>query len=142
MIKELLTGKSTFAQLFRYTFAAGIGLVIDFGTVIFTKQILGFHYLLAAAAGFTLGLIVTYIFSNLVVFGKPTGNQARLFVLFTIIGIVGLGLLTLLMWLLTGLLGLNYIASKAIATIAVFLWNFFARKSLYKDNARSLPYEL
>jgi putative flippase GtrA len=141
MLKELLRGNSTHAQMFRYAFVAGFGLVVDFGTVIFTKQILGFHYLAAACCGFILGLIVTYILSNLAVFGKPKGNQWQLFTLFALIGIVGLGILNLLMWALTGGLGLNYIVSKALATIVVFMWNFFARKRLYKD-AEELPYEL
>lgn len=127
--------------MFRYAFVAGIGLIVDFSAVIFTKQVLHFHYLIAACSGFILGLIVTYFLSNLAVFGKPRGNQLQLFTLFALIGVVGLGILNLLMWLLTGGLGLNYIVSKALATIAVFMWNFFARKRLYRD-AEELPYEL
>ena len=141
MLRDLLHSSATHAQLIRYAFVAGVGLAADFITVIFTKQILGFYYLLATTCGFMLGLIITYILSNKVVFGEPKGNQGKLFVLFTFIGVVGLGILSILMWLLTGRLGINYIVSKAIATIVVFIWNFFARKSLYKD-AQKLPYEL
>jgi len=139
-IKNFLRSNSTHAQMFRYAFVAGFGLVADFGTVIFTKQILGFHYLLAACAGFALGLIITYVLSNLMVFGKPKGDKRKLFITFALIGIVGLGMLNLLMWGLTGGLGVNYIVSKALATIVVFMWNFFARKRLYKD-ADELSYE-
>ncbi len=141
MIKNILTSSSTHAQFIRYGFVAGLGLVVDFGTVIFTKQVLGFHYLLAACAGFVLGLIVTYILSNMVVFGKPKGDRRKLFAIFALIGLVGLGILNLLMWGLTGGLGLNYILSKALATVVVFMWNFFARKRLYEE-AEELPYEL
>jgi len=140
-IKTLIKGNSTHAQMFRYAFVAGFGLVVDFGTVVFTKQVLGFHYLIAACAGFLLGLIVTYYLSNLMVFGAPKGDKRKLFIIFALIGLVGLGILNLLMWALTGGLGLNYIISKALATIVVFAWNFFARKQLYKD-ADELPYEL
>jgi len=140
-IKTLVKGNSTHAQMFRYAFVAGFGLVVDFGTVVFTKQVLGFHYLIAACAGFLLGLIVTYYLSNLMVFGAPKGDKRKLFIIFALIGLVGLGILNLLMWALTGGLGLNYIISKALATIVVFAWNFFARKQLYKD-ADELPYEL
>lgn len=140
-IRTITRGKQTHAQLIRYAFVAAFGLVIDFGTVIFTKQVLNFHYLVAACCGFILGLIVTYVLSNKIVFGAPKGNTRRLFLLFALIGIVGLGLLNLLMWIMTGGLGINYIVSKALATIVVFAWNFFARKSLYTD-AEELPYEL
>ncbi len=144
MIKELLHGTSTYAQMFRYAFVAVFGLVVDFGTVIFTKQVLGFYYLIAACCGFLLGLVCTYILSNKLVFGRPKGDQRRLFILFGIIGLVGLGILNLLMWILTGQFGINYIVSKALATIVVFMWNFFARKTLYKDDpeVKELPYEL
>lgn len=141
MIRKLLRSGSTHAQMFRYAFVASFGLIVDFGTIIFTKQVLGLHYLLAACAGFVLGLIVTYALSNLVVFGKPKGDKRKLFIIFALIGVVGLGILNLLMWAMTGLLGINYIVSKALATIVVFMWNFFARKSLYRD-AEELPYEL
>lgn len=142
MFSKLLHSPSTHAQFIRYAFVAGIGLVADFGTVIFTKQVLGFHYLIAAVCGFTVGLVITYILSNKAVFGAPKGDRRKLFILFALVGIVGLGILSVLMWILTGGLGINYIFSKALATIAVFLWNFFARKSLYKDQAKELPYEL
>lgn len=139
---KVLKSTDTRAQMFRYAFVAGFGLVIDFGAVIFTKQILGFHYLAAACAGFILGLIVTYVLSNTLVFGQPKGDKRKLFIIFTLIGLVGLGILNLLMWGLTDGFGLNYIASKALATIVVFLWNFYARKRLYKEEAERLPYEL
>lgn len=126
----------------RYAFVAGLGLMVDFGTVIFAKQLLGLHYLVAACAGFLLGLIVTYILSNSLVFGQPKGDKRKLFILFALIGLVGLGILNLIMWALTGGIGLNYIVSKALATVVVFMWNFFARKSLYKEDAKQLPYEL
>lgn len=143
-IDSLLHGSSTFAQMFRYGFVAGFGLVVDFGTVIFTGEVLGFHYLLAATSGFLLGLIVTYYLSNKLVFGQPKGDKRKVFILFAVIGLIGLIILNLLMWLLTGGLGINYIISKALATIVVFMWNFFARKALYKaePEVKQVPYEL
>jgi putative flippase GtrA len=46
----------------------------------------------------------------------------------------GLIILNVLVWLLTGKLGLNYILSKTIATVFVFLWNFYARNKLYQES--------
>lgn len=137
-----IKSRSVPGQFVRYFLVAGVGLGVDFGTIIFTKEILGFHYLIAACSGFILGLVVTYILSNEVVFGTPKGNKHVLFILFTIIGIVGLGILNLLMWLLVSKAGLNYLFAKVLATIVVFMWNFFGRKTLYMDNTQNLPYEL
>lgn len=120
-------------QLVRYFSVALIGLVVDFGLVIFTKEILGLYYLASICIGFICGLFVTYILSNMFVFGQPKTSPKTLFFFFGVIGIVGLGILNLLVFLFTDIVGINYIISKAIATIAVFMWNFFARRSLYHD---------
>ena len=135
MRRDLLSQKVV-RQFVRYFAVAGVGLVVDFGTVIFTKQILGFYYLLAVCCGFILGLIFTYIFSNKFVFGAPKVDHKKAFVLFGVIGLVGLGILNILMLILTGWLGVNYIIAKALATIVVFAWNFLARRTLFhEDNA-------
>jgi len=110
--------------------------------MVILKQLLGVYYLLATMCGFVLGLIVTYILSNKLVFGKPKDNKVKLFIMFALIGLIGLGILSLIVWILTGKLGLNYILSKTIATFIVFLWNFFARKLLYDSVYLELPYEL
>jgi putative flippase GtrA len=123
----------TSKQLIKYAVAAFIGLVIDFGSVVFTKEILGLNYLWAVTTGFLLGLLVTYLLSNKYVFGAAKINRKAEILLFTAIGIGGLFILDLLVWVMTGKLGLNYIVSKAIATIVVFTWNFFARRSLYHE---------
>lgn len=142
MLDDLLRSSRTHAQFIRYFLIAAIGLVFDFATVIFTKEVLHFYYLIAACSGFVLGLIITYVLSNKLVFGKPKDSTSKAFLLFGIIGLVGLGILNLLMWIFTSELGVNYIASKALATVVVFIWNFFARRTLYDPQEIELPYEL
>lgn len=132
----------TLFDLIKYGFVAALGLVVDFGTLIFFKEVAGLNYLVAVCLGFILGLIVTYFLSNKYVFGTPKDKAHKVFILFGIIGVVGLGILSLLEWLLTSKIGINYIVSKALATIVVFTWNFFARRTLYTQDELNLPYEL
>jgi putative flippase GtrA len=81
-----------------------------------------------------VGLAVTYVLSNKYVFGESKfASKKADFVLFALIGLIGLLLLNLLMWGLTGGIGINYLASKILATIVVYIWNFFARRALYKN---------
>jgi putative flippase GtrA len=121
-------------QFIRYLLVAFIGLGFDFGTLVFCKQILGINYLLAAVAGFSVGLVVNYLLSVRYVFTNPKiKSHAMNFGLFAVIGLIGLGTLTLCMWLLTGGLHINYIISKVIATVFVYMWNFFARRTLYHN---------
>jgi putative flippase GtrA len=121
-------------QFTKYFGVALIGYVIDFGTLIALTEILHVHYLIAATSGFILGLIVVYILSGKYVFGASKIKSRLIeFLLFAVIGLVGLGLLNLLMWVMTGLFGIYYIVSKIFATIVVYIWNFLARRSLYED---------
>ena len=123
----------TSKQLIIYGLAASVGLAVDFGVLILSKELLGLHYLLAVAAGFISGLIVVFLLSNRFVFGTPKGSLHSIFLLFAFIGLIGLVILEILVWFFAEELHLNYLLSKAIATIFVFMWNFFARKTLYQE---------
>lgn len=121
-------------QFIKYFGAALVGYAFDFGTLVVLHETLHINYLIAAVCGFILGLIVLYIVSNKYVFGESKiKSKSKEFSIFAIIGIVGLGILTLLMWLLTGYFHVNYIISKIVATIFVYAWNFMARRSLYNS---------
>ena len=53
---------------------------------------------------------------------------------FALIGLIGLGLTELLMWLFAGRAGLHYLPSKLLTTALVFIWNFAAKKLLLFRN--------
>lgn len=125
-------------QFSRYFGVALIGYIFDFGTLILLHEVLHMHYLIAATCGFVIGLIILYILSNKYVFGESKiKSKSTEFGLFAIIGLIGLGILNLLMWIFTDYFFANYIVSKIIATIFVYMWNFFARRSLYHDQITS-----
>ena len=122
------------AQFMKYFSAALVGYIFDFGTLIFCTEVLNLHYLIGATAGFIIGLIVVYLLSSRYVFGESKLNSRKKeLALFAIIGVIGLGILNIIMWLLTDLLVMNYILSKIAATIVVYAWNFLARRSLYNN---------
>jgi putative flippase GtrA len=121
---------NTIIQLFRYTFVGGFAFIVDFGLLIFLTEIIGYHYLLSAAISFTIGLFVNYLLSIMWVFSNSKYHN-RIFeiIIFTIIGIIGLGINEIVLYVLTGVLQLtHYIVSKLASTIIVYGWNFFARK--------------
>lgn len=121
-------------QFVKYFGAALVGYVFDFGILILLREIFDVHYLIAATAGFTVGLVVVYIISNRYVFGESKlASRKAEFALFALIGIVGLGILNGMMFVMTGVFGIAYILSKIIATVVVYAWNFFARRSLYHN---------
>lgn len=121
-------------QFVKYFGVALIGYIADFGSLILLTELLNIHYLIAASVGFTMGLIVIYILSNRFVFGKSKIKTKYIeFIIFAGIGLIGLGLLNLLMWIFTERFGAYYIISKIIATVFVYMWNFFARRAIYHE---------
>ncbi len=62
--------------------------------------------------------------------GLPKPRIAPEYGLFVFVGVVGLGLNELLLWMFTDALGLYYLLSKVIGASLVFFWNFGMRKAL------------
>ncbi len=118
-------------QLFRYTFVGGLAFIVDFGTLFILKETFHIYYLIAAGIAFALGWLINYAISVVWVFPqKKFQNKTVEFLLFGAIGLVGLGLNEIFMFLLTDKVALHYLVSKIIATGGIYFWNFFARKFL------------
>ena len=133
MLDKLIKDKTdnTLIQLFRYTFVGGIAFGVDFSLLFLLTEFAGIHYLVSAAISFSLGLATNYILSISWVFNtRNVSNRYHEFVIFGIIGIVGLGMNELIIWSFTEYLHFYYLVSKIVSTIMVYLWNFFARKKL------------
>ncbi len=119
----------TIIQLFRYVFVGGAAFIVDFGSLFILTDFFGIYYLISAAIAFILGLIVNYILSISWVFNnRKLDNSTLEFGVFTLIGIVGLGLNEVFIWFFTAEVGFYYLISKIISAVIVLFWNFFARK--------------
>ena len=120
---------NTLIQLFRYTFVGGFAFIVDFSLLVILTEFCGIHYLISTAIALTIGLSINYCLSVIWVFDKrKLANRSIEFTLFAIIGIIGLGLNELFIWLFTEFAGFHYLISKIISTAIIYLWNFFARK--------------
>lgn len=120
-------------QLLRYLFVGGIAFAADFGLLAFLTECCNMPYLLSGCCGFIGGLTVNYLLSIRWVFNKHNSDSSSAmvdFVVFAIIGVIGLGLNALIMWIATERMGAHYLLSKIISTILVFGWNFLGRRVL------------
>lgn len=134
-IKKLFKEKTdnVFIQFFRYLFVGGFAAIVNIGMLYVFTDILYLYYLVSNILSFILGLIVNYLLSKKFVFQDETSiSKTKEFIIYTIIGVIGLGLDTLFVWLFTDLTKIYYMLSKLISTAFVFIWNFGARKILYK----------
>ena len=117
-------------QFVRYVISGMTAFLVDMALLAFLTECFGEKLLLLwTAIGFAIGLCITYLFSIFWVFDdrrfKSRTAEASLF---AVIGLTGLGLTELLMWLLAGKAGIHYLVAKVITTLLVFLWNFTAKK--------------
>ena len=120
---------TTLVQFVRYTFVGGLSFLVDAGTLVLATEWLELHYLVSAIIGFQVGLATNYALSTLWVFSRRVmRHRGWEFVLFAAVGLVGLGINELVLWFLTGFVGVHYGGSKCAAAVLVYLWNFSARK--------------
>ena len=109
----------------------GIAFIVDFSLLYALTEYLNLHYLTSATISFVAGLFVNYLLSKIWVFSDSKFSSKKVeFVLFAVIGVVGLAINDLMIWIFSDLLCLWYMLSKVIATVVTYLWNFFARKYL------------
>lgn len=131
IVDQLFRNKTnnSYTQLFRYTIVGGFAFIIDSGCLFLFTEYFHIHYLLSAGISFILGLIVNYSLSISWVFGSRNIHNGYIeFLIFLIIGVVGLGLNELFIWIFTEKLLLYYLISKILTAIIVYFWNFTARK--------------
>jgi len=116
-------------QFARYLIVGGIAFLFDFLTLFFFTEIIILHYLISNILGFIVGLVINYSLSISWVFNKRTlGSKSAEFTVFAIIGIIGLALNELFLWIFTDAFGVYYLISKLIATLLVLIWNFVSRR--------------
>lgn len=131
--------EDTWIQLFRSLFVGGIATIVDFGVAAIVRELFGGNDVVSNIVGFVFGLITNYLISILWVFKKHNMNIATEFAVFSIIGLIGLGINTLIVYFLGNLwnsqeVGIMFYVAKMIATLITLIWNFAARKIiLYKN---------
>lgn len=133
--QEILFGKTdkTKIQLIRNIIVECVRYSVNIVILwLLNDIILGPNYLAISTiiASIIAGL-VNYLFSSVWVFHKTekvTNKNIYKFVLFTLVGVVGLGINVAITTLLTNKFGVYVLLSNTIAQIVVFFFNFFGRK--------------
>lgn len=132
LAKKLFVIKSdnTHVQFLRYLFVGGVSAIVDMGVFFIAVNMLDLHYLAGQTFGFIFGLITNYIISVLWVF-RHTGNLQKEFSLFAIVGIGGLLLSYVFLWIFIDIFQIHTFGNMLAKIITVFLvlfWNFGMRK--------------
>jgi len=141
---QLFKGKTgnLFIQIIRYLIAGGVAFMVDFALLYLLTDIFNVYYLTSSRISFSVGLIITYLFSIFWVFDKRRINNRKIeFLIFAIIGIIGFILTDLFMKFFTENLFQKfeyaYLFSKILTTMIVFVWNFIAKKIILFTKQRT-----
>ena len=107
----------------------GLAFVFDTSTLFSLTQFLKVNYLISAPLGFIVGTIVNYTLSRTWVFERRrlVSTPAEM-TIFTLIGVVGLGITEWILWFFQSRLKIYYLFAKGVSGVVVFGWNFGARK--------------
>gem|GEM_PF-773307 len=119
-------------SLFRYLLASLLALILDTAIFSASLRVFGFGLGLSATFGFVAGVILTYVFSITWVFKGRVLNKRPIleFLLFIGIGIIGLGVTQLVLWM--GVIWLQFWPEmvKLAAAVATFICNYLLRRGM------------
>lgn len=133
-----LASRSLAGEFARYFGAGLVALGVDFTLYVALTELAGWHYLVSATAAFCAGLTTVYLFSIFWVFRERRIRKGgREFILFSVIGIAGLALTAVVLYVLTDVFKLDYRLSKIAAAAIIFLFNFGCRKYFLFRSSRA-----
>lgn len=114
---------------FRYFGASALALGIDTAILAGLVYLAGVHYLVAAPLGFAGGLALVYLLSVRWVFAERRLADRRVeFAIFAFIGLVGMGINELILYIGVDRFALNPVQAKIPSAALVFCFNFATRK--------------
>lgn len=111
--------------------AVGISTVaLDYLLLYLLTEFTPLGYFFSAGVSFLLASACNYLLSVRFVFIAGRFPRSFEFSCFLLTSLAGLGLNQVMMWLLVGLAGLNYLLAKTLSIVVVTVWNFLSKKRL------------
>jgi len=128
-----------FSEAAKYAAASALALLVDTGLLLALTRYAGWHYLVAGTCSFLAGASVAYALSVQFVFSAHRLHSRKLeFFWFVVLGLVGLALNALVLFVAVSRLGLDLLFAKVLAAGCTFLANFLLRRQLLFRSAAAL----
>ena len=115
-------------QILKFGLVGGTAFVIDYVLLYFCTEFLHIHYLISSIISFTVSVIFNYILSIKWVFHVKKKQDVKDFVIFIILSVIGLGINSLIMYVMVEKFGVYYMLSKIVSTAVVMVYNFITLK--------------
>jgi putative flippase GtrA len=116
--------KAIFFKFLKFGVVGASGMVVDFSLTYLFKEIIKVQKYVANAIGFTVAAIVNYTFNRIWTFQSNDPHVTVQFFKFFLISSIGLGINTLILYILVSKFKQNFYLSKLFAIGVVLIWNF------------------
>jgi putative flippase GtrA len=114
------------SQLIKFALVGITGMGLDFGTTWLLKEKIKINKFVANACGFSIAVVNNFILNKYWTFDNQNPIATEQFVKFLVISIVGLGINSLLLFILLKKIKGNFYLVKLAVIGLVFFWNFSA----------------
>ena len=118
--------KLLLSKLLKFGIVGCSGMIIDFGATYLCKEILKINKFLSNGIGFILAATSNYFINRIWTFNSQTEDIGIQYAQFMTVSVIGLGINSLILYLLNEKLKWNFYFSKLIAIAITTIWNFFA----------------
>ena len=114
------------SQLLKFALVGITGMGLDFGTTWLLKERVKINKFVANACGFSIAVVNNFILNKCWTFDNQNPIATEQFFKFLVISIVGLGINSLLLFILLKKIKGNFYLVKLAVIGLVFFWNFSA----------------
>ena len=122
----LIIDKLLISRFIKFGVVGCSGMIIDFGTTYLCKEKLRLNKYLSNCIGFILAATSNYFLNRIWTFESHKEEIAVQYMQFMVVSTIGLGINSLVLYLLADKLKWNFYFSKLIAIATTTIWNFFA----------------
>ncbi len=121
----LIIDKLLISKFIKFGVVGCSGMIIDFGTTYLCKEKLRLNKYLSNCIGFILAATSNYFLNRIWTFESHKEEIAVQYMQFMVVSTIGLGINSLVLYLLADKLKWNFYFSKLIAIATTTIWNFF-----------------
>ena len=124
---DLIT-KELIIKFLKFCVVGVIGTAVDFGVTALCKEALKIQKYIANGIGFAIAASGNYLINRNWTFvdSKSPDHIAAEYITFMIVSVIGLGINTLTLYLVSKKWKKGFYFSKIVATAITMIWNFFA----------------
>lgn len=118
-------------RVIRFITTGGIGISVNLGLYYLLVHFIGAHYLAGSIIAVTCSTIVGFLLQKFWTFEEKTTDTAHVqFMFYSLVAILNIGLNTLIVYILAGVLTMHYLLAQGAAGGIVAVWSYFIYREL------------